>query len=299
MHVVYQLIYEAIFSPASVLIMGETGTGKKLIAKSIHHCGPRRHMNFIIQNCASIPNNVLDRTLFGYHKDAFQGADVTRPGLIDLADGGTLLLDNIGDMHSSLQTKLLRALQTSEILPTGARQSHKVDVRIIATSQCDLKAQAKRGFFREDLLYRLASLAIPVPPLRCRGKDIVHLARHFTTSACTLLERPACRWTAAADEKIMSYYFPGNVRELKTLVRRAVLSCEGEELFAEYLDFDKCYSDNATLSLRERMFRLERNLLIDCLRRNRGNQTTAARELGLARRTLLYRMKKLDIRSGD
>lgn len=295
MRAVYQLIGKVLHSPVSVLLTGETGTGKELVARAIHDCGSRRSQNFVVQNCASIPDSLLESELFGYRKGAFSGADCDRPGLFDAADGGTLFLDEIGDMPLSLQAKLLRVLQEGEVRPLGSTQTHKVDVRILAATHCDLRAQAERGLFREDLFYRLASFPIELPPLRDRGGDILHLARHFASKACAFLDRPACRWTDPALEQLAAYPFPGNVRELKGLVERAVLLCEGSELLAEHFNLNARPTNNIRLSLRERMERVERNLLVDCLRKNLGNQTSAANELGLPRRTLLYRMQRLKI----
>lgn len=299
MHEVYQLIYEAILSPAHVLITGEIGTGKDLIAKTIHCGSPRRHDNFIVLNCASTPTELLEPRLFGYQQGAHRNANPNQPGLIHAADEGTLLLNNIGEMHLSVQAKLSQLLKTGEIQPPGASQSHKVDVRVIATTRSDLRARVECGLFRKDLFYRISTVAIAVPPLRDRREDIQYLARHFVSSACAFLDRPPCRLSDAAVKKLVSYDYPDNVRELHKLVKRAVLSCEDDDLLADDFDFEHSLSTSATLSLAERMERLERNLLIDRLRSNDGNQSSTARELAVPRRTLLYRMKKLGINSGD
>ncbi|MFN3582086.1 MAG: sigma 54-interacting transcriptional regulator [Pseudomonas sp.] len=294
MRSVYQLIGKVLHSPVSVMITGETGTGKELVAQAIHHSGFRRSKPFVVQNCASIPENLLESELFGYRKGAFSGADRDRKGLFDAADGGTLFLDEIGDMPLSLQAKLLRVLQEGEVRPLGSTETHKVDVRIIAATHCDLRSQAEQGRFREDLFYRLSHFPIDLPPLRDRGEDIMLLARHFTTKACNFLERPPRRWSDQAVEHLLAYDFPGNVRELKGLVERAVLLCDGAELLPEHFNLEPA-SSAVQLNLRERMEQVERNLLIDCLRKNQGNQTNAANELGLPRRTLLYRMQRLNI----
>ncbi|SFP37417.1 sigma-54 dependent transcriptional regulator [Geopseudomonas sagittaria] len=296
----YQLIGKVLHNPVSVLVTGETGTGKELVARAIHDCGLRRSRPFIVQNCASLPENLLESELFGYRKGAFTGADRDRPGLFDAADGGTLFLDEIGDMPLALQAKLLRVLQEGEVRPLGSTETHRVDVRIIAATHRHLRTQVEAGRFREDLFYRLSHFPIELPPLRERDSDVLRLARHFAANACAFLQRDPCRWSDAAQERLASYDFPGNVRELKSIVERAVLLCEGGELLPEHLNLR--HDDNAadsTLSLRERLDRVERNLLLDCLRKNRGNQTHAARELGLPRRTLLYRMDKLNISASD
>ncbi len=296
----YRLIGKVLHNPLNVLVRGETGTGKELVARAIHDCGLRRAKPFLVQNCASLPEHLLESELFGYRKGAFTGAERDRAGLFDAADGGTLFLDEIGDMPLPLQAKLLRVLQEGEVRPLGSTSTHKVDVRIIAATHRDLHALVGEGRFREDLFYRLSHFPIELPPLRERDEDILRLARHFAEQACVFLQRDPCRWSDAALERLASYAFPGNVRELKSIVERAVLLCEGGELLPEHLNLrHDGDAGDSTLCLRERLERVERNLLLDCLRRNRGNQTHAARELGLPRRTLLYRMDKLNISASD
>lgn len=296
----YQLISKVLHSPYTVLLRGETGTGKEVVARAIHDCGPRRSQAFIVQNCAAFPENLLESELFGYRKGAFTGADRDRAGLFDAANGGTLLLDEIGDMPLSLQAKLLRVLQEGEIRPLGSNDTHKIDVRIIAATHRDLAVLVSEGKFREDLYYRLAQFPIELPALRQREGDILDLARHFADKACTFLQRDAVRWSDAALDHLSSYAFPGNVRELKGLVERAVLLCEGGELLAEHFSLRiEVAPQECSLNLRERLEQVERSLLLDCLRKNDGNQTLAARELGLPRRTLLYRLGRLNINLGD
>ncbi len=252
-----------------------------------------------MQNCASLPEQLLESELFGYRKGAFTGADRDRSGLLDAANGGTLFLDEIGDMPLLLQAKLLRVLQEGEVRPLGSTETHKVDVRIVAATHRDLRSQVENGLFREDLFYRLSHFPIELPPLRERDEDILRLARHFADKACAFLQRDLCRWSDAALERLAGYAFPGNVRELKGLVERAVLLCEGGELLPEHFNLHVEASLDSSLNLRERMERVERSLLMDCLRKNGGNQSQAARELGLPRRTLLYRMERLNISPAD
>jgi sigma-54-dependent transcriptional regulator len=293
---VYQLISKVLQNPVNVLLTGETGTGKELVARAIHDCGFRRTQPFIVQNCASLPESLLESELFGYRKGAFTGADRDRKGLFDAADGGTLFLDEIGDMPLTVQAKLLRVLQEGEVRPLGSTETHKVDVRIVAATHRHLRTLVEEGRFREDLFYRLSHFPIELPPLRQRDADILRLARFFAEQACTFLHRSPCGWADATLERLASYAFPGNVRELKGLVERAVLLCETQELLPEHFNLRQEHSDNdRNQTLRERMDGVERSLLLDCLRKNRGNQTQAARELGLPRRTLLYRMERLSI----
>jgi sigma-54-dependent transcriptional regulator len=296
----YSMISKVLHSPYTVLLRGETGTGKELVARAIHDFGPRRSQAFIVQNCAAFPENLLESELFGYSKGAFTGADRDRQGLFDTANGGTLLLDEIGDMPMSLQAKLLRVLQEGEIRPLGSNDTHKIDVRILAATHRDLSVLVSEGKFREDLYYRLAQFPIELPALRQRGGDILDLARHFADKTCVFLQRDALQWSDSALDHLSSYDFPGNVRELKGLVERAVLLCEGGELLAEHfsLRVGPAVEENS-LNLRERLEQVERGLLLDCLRKNDGNQTLSARELGLPRRTLLYRLGRLNINFGD
>lgn len=294
------LISKVLHSPYTVLLCGETGTGKEVVARAIHDGGPRRSKAFIVQNCAAFPENLLESELFGYRKGAFTGADRDRAGLFDAANGGTLLLDEIGDMPLSLQAKLLRVLQEGEIRPLGSNDTHLIDVRIIAATHRDLSALVSEGKFREDLYYRLAQFPIELPALRQREGDLLDLARHFAEKACTFLKREAVQWSDAALNQLSCYPFPGNVRELKCVVERAVLLCEGDELLAEHFSLRMAAMPECnSLKLRERLKQIERGLLLDCLRKSNGNQTLAARELGLPRRTLLYRLGRLNITSGD
>ena len=296
----YSLISKVVNSPYTVLLLGETGTGKEVVARAIHDGGPRRSQAFIVQNCAAFAENLLESELFGYRKGAFTGADRDRPGLFDAANGGTLFLDEVGDMPMSLQAKLLRVLQEGEIRPLGCNDTHRVDVRIIAATHRDLPSLVREGKFREDLYYRLAQFPIELPALRRREGDILDLARYFSDKACALLQRDAVLWSEAALGHLAAYTFPGNVRELKGMVERALLLCDGGELLPGHfcLPVDVFAEDNS-LHLRERLERFERNLMIACLRKNNGNQTRTARELGLPRRTLLYRLGRLNICPGD
>lgn len=287
-------------SARTVLLSGETGTGKELVARAIHSAGPRRDNAFVVQNCAAFPEGLLESELFGYRKGAFTGADRNHAGLFDVAHGGTLLLDEIGDLPLALQVKLLRVLQDGEIRPLGTSAAHKVDVRIIAATHRDLPAMVAQGSFREDLYFRLAQFPIALPALRERDGDVLLLARHFAQQACEAVGRAVVGWSSAALDRLSSHGFPGNVRELKHLVERAVLLCDEGVILPAHLSLSQAVADETGVAtLRQRMERVERVLLIDCLRKHRGNRTHAARELGIARRTLLYRLAHLNIPLGD
>ncbi|MCS3420930.1 sigma-54-dependent transcriptional regulator [Pseudomonas sp. BIGb0450] len=295
-----RLIGKVVHSPYTVLLRGETGTGKEVVARAIHAAGSRSSKAFVVQNCAAFPEGLLESELFGYRKGAFTGADRDYVGLFDTAHGGTLLLDEIGDMPLPLQAKLLRVLQEGEIRPLGANTAHKVDVRILAATHRDLTSMVADGSFREDLYYRLAQFPIELPALRQRDGDVLQLARHFADKACSMLGRASLGWSSAALDQLSSHSFPGNVRELKCMVERAVLLCDDDVILPAHLSLSSGLTAPAVdATLRQRMERVERVVLIDCLRKNRGNRTRTARELGLARRTLLYRLARLDIPFGD
>ena len=296
-----RLISKVLHTSYTVLLHGETGTGKEVVARAIHAAGPRKAKAFVVQNCAAFPEGLLESELFGYRKGAFTGAERNHAGLFDAAHGGTLLLDEIGDMPLSLQAKLLRVLQEGEVRPLGASAAHKVDVRIIAATHRDLAAMVAEGRFREDLYYRLAQFPITLPALRERDGDVQQLARYFTDKVCEALERSPVDWSNTALDQLSSHSFPGNIRELKCLVERAVLLCDDSVIRPEHLALPMTLTPAATdeATLRQRMERVERTFLLDCLHKNRGNRTRTARELGVARRTLLYRLARLNIPFGD
>ncbi|GAB7527970.1 sigma-54-dependent Fis family transcriptional regulator [Pseudomonas sp. 3A(2025)] len=295
-----QLIGKVRNSACTVLLEGETGTGKEVVARAIHDHGPRQGRPFVVQNCAAFPETLLESELFGYRKGAFTGAVRDRAGLFDTANGGTLLLDEIGDMPMVLQAKLLRVLQEGEIRPLGANTAHRIDVRIIAATHRDLRKRVSTGRFREDLYYRLAQFPMHLPALRHREGDIAHLARHFAAQASAGLQRPPAQWSAGALSYLSGLGLPGNVRELKALVERAVLLCEGLQLRVEHFTrHPGALPAPGSTVLRERMEQVERALLIESLNNNGGNRTLTARELGVARRTLLYRLQRLNIQAGQ
>lgn len=300
MQAVHRLISKVLTYPVSVLITGETGTGKELVARAIHDNGLRANKSFVVQNCASLPENLLESELFGYRRGAFTGADNHHQGLFDAANGGTLFLDEIGDMQLALQGKLLRVLQEGEVRPLGSNKTHKVDVRIIAATHHNLEDLVEAGRFRRDLFYRLSCFPIELPPLRERGADIRALAAHFSNAFCTAWQRPICQWSKAALQLLDTYAFPGNVRELKAQVERAVLLCEGDELLPCHLN--PRLQENSVVepkSLRQHLEQHERGLLLDSLRRNRGNQSKSAQELDVSRRTFINRMERLGIKPAE
>lgn len=286
-------------SEVPVLLAGESGTGKELIARAIHKNGGRGKRPFVSENCASVPESLLESTLFGHVRGAFTGASSVRAGLFDVADGGTLFLDEIGEMPLSMQTKLLRALQDGEIRPVGGDRVHSVDVRIIGATHRDLEAMVAAGTFREDLFYRLNVVSIRMPPLRERAADIPLLALHF-------IEKHAngkkVRITRAAMDRLVSHAWPGNVRQLENEIRRALVLADEKidvaDLSDEVSRAGTPSSRYAGGGLKARVALLETQLVREALERAKGNQTRAAKALGISRFGLQKMLKRLGIPSG-
>ncbi|HPY66892.1 MAG TPA: sigma-54 dependent transcriptional regulator [Bacteroidales bacterium] len=235
---VYELIEKAINTNITVIISGETGTGKELVAKAVHFNSARKDRSFVPVNISAIPSELIESELFGHEKGAFTGAISRRIGHFEEADGGTIFLDEIGEMELGLQSKLLRVLQEKEIVRLGSNKPVKTDCRIIVATNKNLKEEVKKGRFREDLYYRLLGLPIEMPPLRERENDILILARHFISQFCRENNIPLKKLTEAAQNKLMSYSFPGNVRELKSVVELAVALSEKDDIEEAELRLD-------------------------------------------------------------
>ena len=235
---VYELIEKAINTNITVIISGETGTGKELVAKAVHFNSARKDRSFVPVNISAIPSELIESELFGHEKGAFTGAISRRIGHFEEADGGTIFLDEIGEMELGLQSKLLRVLQEKEIVRLGSNKPVKTDCRIIVATNKNLKEEVKKGRFREDLYYRLLGLPIEMPPLRERENDILILARHFISQFCRENNIPLKKLTEAAQNKLMRYSFPGNVRELKSVVELAVALSEKDDIEEAELRLD-------------------------------------------------------------
>jgi two-component system NtrC family response regulator len=293
------VVRRAASTDATILIHGETGTGKELIAKAIHTRSARRDRPFFTINCAAIPRELLESELFGYVKGSFTGALGHKKGKVEMADGGTLLLDEIGEMPLDLQVRILRLLQSKEIEKVGATAAAKVDVRIIAATHRDLAEMVARGQFREDLYYRLLVIPIEVPPLRERIGDIPKLVYHFFELSKQRHQRLQLRFPQHLLSYFSDYHWPGNVRQLEHVLERIVILSEGDEITPEVLPeplrAKKPREVAARVELPDEgvnLVNVERDLIVRALMKFSGNQTTAARYLGLSRRTLAYRMKK-------
>ena len=284
-------------SDVPVLLAGESGTGKELVARAIHSNGGRAKRPFVSENCGSVPESLLESTLFGHMRGAFTGASSTRAGLFDVADGGTLFLDEIGEMPLSMQTKLLRVLQNGEVRPVGSERVHTVDVRIIGATHRDLEAMVTAGTFREDLFYRLNVVSIRVPPLRERTADIPLLVAHFTQKHAGGRK---LKVTRAALDRLVAFPWPGNVRQLENEIRRAFVLADDRidvaELSEEVGRGGPNTARNAGLGLKARVDALEAQLVRDALDRSKGNQTRAAEALGISRFGLQKMMRRLGIR---
>jgi len=295
-------------TPATVLITGETGTGKELVARAIHKLSHRAGKPFIRVNCAAIPASLAESEFFGHEKGAFTGAATRRSGRFELAQGGVIFLDEVGELPLEMQPKLLRVLQEREYEPVGSSQTRKVDVRIIAATNRDLAAEVKAGRFREDLFYRLHVFPIPVPPLRNRGNDVELLARLFIDRSCARMGRPRPELTADSLRRLRSYHWPGNVRELENIIERAVIIArDGALSVRDVLPLQRFQPvcETATTShghhglrTKRELLELERDTILHALQRSGwkvAGSDGAARALGVPPSTLASRMKSLRI----
>ena len=285
---------------ATVLLAGESGTGKDLIARAIHFHSPRRDRPLVKINCTALPENLMESELFGYEKGAFTGANTSKLGKFEQADTGTVFLDEIGDVPGAIQVKLLRVLQEREFERLGSNVVRHIDVRVIAATNQDLRAALEQGTFREDLYYRLNVVPINIPPLRERKQDIPFLASHFVKK---LAPETGCRAesiTDAAMAKLLSYHWPGNVRELENVIERSLVMCAGTELDAADIKLESAPRPRPTseahflpegLSLDQ----YEQEIIREALRRADGNKSQAARLLGLTRNALRYRLTQMGL----
>ncbi len=279
---------------ATVLITGESGTGKELLARFIHESSRRKGRPFVAINCASIPEGLLESELFGYEKGAFTGAVATRVGKFEMANGGTLLLDEIGEMGLSLQAKLLRVIQEREVDRLGGRGTISLDIRFIATTNRDLKKEVEAGRFREDLYYRLNVFPIHLPPLRERPEDIPFLAEHFLKLFSVRNGKNVERFSKEAMDRLLAHPWKGNVRELENIVERAVLVCRGKEIGVKDLFYGE---EDASCSFKGGTIReMERELICQTLKETGGNKTIAAKRLGISIRTLRNKLKEYSLK---
>jgi transcriptional regulator with GAF, ATPase, and Fis domain len=287
----------------TVLIEGETGTGKELVASALHHRSKRRDKLFVAQNCAAFPENLLESELFGHKRGAFTGATDDKKGLFEVADGGTLFLDEIGEMPAGLQAKLLRVLQEGEVRPLGSHQVKHVNVRVVAATNRKLEDEVAAGRFREDLYYRLKVFPIRVPPLRERRDDVARLAQHFLEIASREMGKPVAGFAQETLAALSAYDWPGNVRELENEVQRLVIQADpgaflGPDLLSPTVRrvegmVQKLGATSGTL--RDRVEQVERFIVLEVLREHDNNKTSAAKILGITREGLHKKLKQLGI----
>ena len=315
MQEVFKTVAKVARSSITVLITGESGTGKEVIARAIHKYSDRNDKPFVAVNCAALPPNLLEAELFGYEKGAFTGAISSKKGLFEQANGGTIFLDEIGELPLPLQAKLLRVLQEKEVRPIGSEKSRKIDVRVIAATNRNLEEEVKKGTFREDLYFRLNIVKIELPPLRERKEDIVPLAYHFIKRFSKEFKLQPKELSADAVEFLVSYHFPGNVRELENMILRAMVLSPSDFITAEDLK-KQAYQESPSLEglIREFVLKVfsveqkeknnlyeivvkaaEKAVISEVLRRCNFNQVKAARILGIHRNTLRRKIKELGI----
>ncbi|HSK08559.1 MAG TPA: sigma-54 dependent transcriptional regulator [Vicinamibacterales bacterium] len=287
-------------SRATILIRGESGTGKELIARAIHYASPRGKGPLVAVNVAALPDTLLESELFGHERGAFTGADREHRGRFELADGGSLFLDEIGDLPKSTQVKLLRVLQEQAFERVGGTRTLRVDVRVLTATNRDLEGMVSRGEFRDDLYYRLNVVSIEVPPLRERREDVPALVDHFLTRFAAENETPRKEISREAMDVLLKYHYPGNVRELENLVHRAVVLARGTTITAADLPIRLARAGaeggpTGGDSFVERVAEFERSLIVEGLERAGGVQTRAARALGMSERHLRYKLKKYNL----
>lgn len=291
---VFSLLEKAVQTNISVSISGETGTGKELVAKAVHYNSKRKNKPFVAVNIAAIPRDLIESELFGHEKGAFTGAVTRRIGKFEEAEGGTIFLDEIGEMDPNLQAKLLRVLQEREITRIGGNQVIKLDVRIIAATHKDLAEEVKTGRFREDLYYRLLGLPIVLPPLRERGQDVILIAKHVLDQFAHDNQMPKFKISPEAQEKLLQYPFPGNIRELKSVIELAAVMAEGQELRPQDISFNSTTRMESFLyqemTMQEFMYRIIRHYL----NKYDNNVLEVARRLDIGKSSLYRYLKEME-----
>ncbi len=286
MQEVFATIRKVATAEVPVLVVGESGTGKELVARAIHQLSLRRKGPFVAINCGAIPENLLESELFGHEKGAFTGAHMQRKGRVELAQAGSLFLDEVGELPLMLQVKLLRFLQEHQIERVGGRETLPVDTRVIAATNANLNQAMAEGRFREDLFYRLGVVVIALPPLRERGEDILLLAHALLQRYTSESSHQIKGFNRQATTALQNHGWPGNVRELENRIKRAVIMAQGARLTPADLDLTSLYTEYERRGLREAREAMEKELIRRALTRNKGNMTRTAQELGVSRPTL-------------
>jgi DNA-binding NtrC family response regulator len=306
---VFEMIQKVAETDLTVLIRGESGTGKELVAQALHQRSPRRSRPFVAVNCAAISKELVESELFGHEKGAFTGADARRIGRFEAANGGTIFLDEIGDMAPETQAKVLRVLQEHEFERVGGTAPVDVDVRVVAATHRDLEEEVKSGRFREDLYYRLKVVEVDLPPLRERLEDLPALVERFSVQLAERLERERVRISPEALARLACHGWPGNVRELRNVIERAGVLCSGERIEEVDLQLDRApagdapRASDADASFRDAKRKavedFERDYLLGALRENGGNISRTAAAIGMVRQSLQQKIRELGLRSED
>jgi Nif-specific regulatory protein len=306
MRSMFDLLEKVIDTSTTVLIQGETGTGKELVAKVIHFNGPLKNKPFVVENCGALPEHLLESELFGHVRGAFTGAFANKKGLFAIADGGTIFLDEIGEMSQRMQVKLLRVLQEGQFRPVGSNITQQVNVRLIASTNRNLEQEVKNGNFREDLYYRINVFQVTPPPLRERKEDVLLLANHFLEKYAEKMNRPVPKISPKALDLLMLFEWPGNVRELENEMERALTLAGGEHIITEEFLAEKlrrlkdrlpCAAiDTAAGSLKDIVREVEKRMIISALTSSGGNRSNAAKLLGLSRQGLLNKIVAYNIK---
>ncbi len=299
MEEVLSLAFRAAKSDANVLVTGESGTGKELIAGAIHNLSARKNNHFVSAHLAALPETLVEAELFGHEKGAFTGADRRRIGKFEFASGGTIFLDEIGELPSAVQVKLLRVIQDKSIIRLGSNEDIKVDVRLVCATNKKIEEEVQAGKFRQDLFYRLNVIRVHVPTLRERKEDIPLLVDQFIRIHAQKEKKNIKGITDEAMKTLLKYHFPGNVRELQNIIERAIVLTRGELITKEELPMSIADTSKSHVSgkLNEAVSKIEKQMILDALNRTKGNQTKAASELGISERVLRYKIKKYEIPS--
>jgi len=299
MQTVFARVHQVAASDTTVLIRGESGTGKELIASAVHYNSRRKDKPFIKVNCSALSESLLESELFGHEKGAFTGALYKRIGRLEEAEGGTLFLDELGDFSPAIQIKLLRVIQEREYERVGSNKTIKADVRIVAATNRDLERAVRDGKFRDDLYYRINVFPVVLPPLRERRSDILLLANHFVEKYTARIGHPVRRISTSAINLLMGYHWPGNVRELENCIEHAVLLCNEGVIYGRHLpptlQTPGAADRPAEGCMKQQVDVLERDLIIEALKRHNGNVTAASRELGITGRMVRYKIEKLGV----
>ncbi|MCK5862483.1 MAG: sigma 54-interacting transcriptional regulator, partial [Candidatus Hydrogenedentes bacterium] len=295
----FDILPQVAASNSTVLIQGETGTGKELLARAIHHLSPRKDKPFVAINCGALPDSLLESELFGYKKGAFTGAERDKPGRFALADGGTLLLDEIGDISPALQVRLLRVLQERCYEPLGSIESVSANVRVITATNKDLATLVESNNFRSDLFYRINVVRMELPPLRKRKEDIPLLVERFIVKLNHLQGRTVSDVTPEVMETLMMHSYPGNIRELENIIEHAFVLCTSKDTIGSKCLPEHLHTQSAAIPprmpLSTAVQTTEAQVILETLHRNKGNRLATARELGMHKSTLFRKIKTLGI----